>query len=186
MHNIQIIVASVRPGRVGDSIGGWVAESLTGTNGFTFEIVDLKEWQLPLDGEGGQPKHGNGYRNQRTREWSGKIASGDGYVFVTPQYNWGYPASLKNALDQLYHEWSGKPAVIVSYGHRGGVKAADQLRQVLLGLHMTPAQTMPALFLTDETIGSDGRIVDIKSAFASAVPTLRQAIAEMTFKSAGR
>jgi NAD(P)H-dependent FMN reductase len=69
----------------------------------------------------------------------------DAFIFVTPQYNWSIPASLKNALDYLFHEWAGKPAGIVSYGSKGGVKAAEHLRSVLTGLRMRVVGTAPGL-----------------------------------------
>ncbi len=73
------------------------------------------------------------------------MSSAAAIVIVTPQYNWGYPAPLKNALDHLYQKWTGKPLVIVTYGGHGGNKCAAQLRQVAAGLHMRPVATMPGI-----------------------------------------
>jgi NAD(P)H-dependent FMN reductase len=113
--------------------------------------LDLADWPLPMDDETTIPALGT-YESERTRAWSGKIDAAAGYVFVTPQYNWGYPASLKNALDHLHREWRHKAAAIVSYGGHGGGKCAAQLRQVLEALKMRVALTMPALVLTDTMI----------------------------------
>jgi NAD(P)H-dependent FMN reductase len=113
--------------------------------------VDLADWPLPLDDEPAIPALG-AYASEYTRAWSAKIASADGLVFVTPQYNWGYPAGLKNALDHLYREWHGKAAVIVSYGGHGGGKCAAQLRQVAEGLKLRVAATMPGLVLPEEAV----------------------------------
>ncbi|KAF7114933.1 hypothetical protein CNMCM5793_000703 [Aspergillus hiratsukae] len=74
--------------------------------------------------------------------WSEEIASHAGFIFVTPQYEWGYPASIKNAIDYLFHEWKGKPGMIVSYGGHGGGKAAQQLCQVPQGLPMQPVEPL--------------------------------------------
>jgi NAD(P)H-dependent FMN reductase len=87
-------------------------------------------------------------------------------VFVFPQYNWGYPAVLKNALDFLYDEWADKPAGLVTYGNRGGALAAKQLRQVLQGLHMRSTETNIELKIDEAILASDGSFRDINSAFA--------------------
>ena len=85
-----------------------------------------------------------GYTLAASRAWSETIRSYDGFIFVTPQYNWGVPAALKNALDYLFHEWVGKPAMVVSYGGHGGGKAAAALQTVLAGLRMkVEGKTVP-------------------------------------------
>ena len=178
MKHILIVIGSVRPVRVGDQIGPWLQKLASGVSGLTFEIVDLKDWHLPLDDEQHKPADGI-YTQPHSKAWSEKIKTGDGFIFVTPQYNWGYPASLKNALDHLYHEWKGKPAVIVSYGHRGGVKAAAQLHEVLLGLHMAPAPTKPALVFSHEMLDADKRLLDPAGSFAQYEPTILQAVQEL-------
>lgn len=175
-RKIQVIAGSVRPTRICLEVAGWVmAQSVAD---LTLELVDLADWPLPLDGEPGIPQR-DGYTRELTRAWSRKIAEADAYVFVTPQYNWGYPAALKNALDHLYAEWTGKPAAIVSYGFHGGDKCAGQLRQVLQGLRMRPAATMPALSLPEElkTVGTD--LGDPALLFADAAPSVRQAFTEL-------
>ena len=75
----------------------------------------------------------DGYTKEHSRAWSRRIAALDAFVFVTPQYNWGIPAGLKNAIDYLFNEWKGKPAMIVSYGGHGGDKCAAALKLVLGG-----------------------------------------------------
>ncbi|WP_263064799.1 NADPH-dependent FMN reductase [Dickeya dadantii] len=134
MH-IQIIIGSVRKGRIGPKIAGWVKGVLDGIQGNTNEIIDLKKWYLPMDDEPNLPAEGV-YLQEHTKLWSSKVSEADAYIFVFPQYNWGYPASLKNAIDHLYNEWKGKPAAMISYANKGGGKAAEQLHQVLLGIHM--------------------------------------------------
>ncbi|KAJ5928700.1 hypothetical protein N7466_007656 [Penicillium verhagenii] len=108
----------------------------------TLTILDLAAQSLPLYDESVIPAslpptdptpH---YSKEHTRIWSQVVRQYDAFIFVTPQYNWSIPASLKNALDYLFHEWKGKPAGIVTYGSRGGGKAADHLRGVLNGLRM--------------------------------------------------
>lgn len=92
-----------------------------------------------------QVKDPNDYSHDYARTWSAEVRSHSAFIFVMPQYNWGYPAVIKNAIDYLFHEWKGKPAMIVSYGGHGGGKGAAQLRQVLDGVRIRTAETMPAL-----------------------------------------
>ncbi len=115
MHRspILVIAGSVRPRRICIQVANWVAAAGREATDLTFEVVDLKDWPLPMDDEPEIPAAG-GYALDHTRAWSRKIAEAPGFVFVTPQYNWGYPAPLKNALDHLYQEWAGKPAMIVT------------------------------------------------------------------------
>ena len=113
-------------------------------------MVDLQELDLPFLDEPIMASRGR-YEHEHTVRWSELVRAYDGFVFVFPQYNWGYPAVLKNALDFLYHEWANKPAGLVSYGSRGGGLAATQLKQVLQGLHMRRTETNIEL-KTDEAM----------------------------------
>ena len=178
-------MASVRTGRIGPDIARWVAEAGRRNTAHALEIVDLKDWPLPMDDEPGIPAI-HAYAAAHTRAWSVKVAAADAFVFVTPQYNWGYPAPLKNALDHLYKEWSGKPAMIVSYGSRGGGKCASQLRQVLKGLHMKPVSTMPALKLGRERVEANAGAIEAAQVFAHHAPALRRAFAQLDAALGGR
>ena len=175
--SILVIIGSVRAQRICPLIANWVAELGRETIARDFEIVDLKDWPLPMDDEPGVPA-AHDYVTERTKAWSRKISGAGAVVFVTPQYNWGYPAPLKNALDHLYKEWSGKPAMIVSYGSRGGGKCARQLRQVLRGLHMRPVAK--ALFKLDkERIKANTGDIDPAVAFARHHGELKRAFAAL-------
>lgn len=156
--NIQIILGSVRQGRIADQLGAWVRERLAQRGGHTVDLIDLREWPLPPDDEPGIPAYGH-YVQPHTLAWSRKIQQGDAYIFLVPQYNWGYPAPLKNALDHLYTEWQNKPAAIVSYANRGGGKAAAQLGQVLEGLHMRQTAEHAEVQLKELTYDEHKRIV---------------------------
>ncbi len=126
---VGIIVGSTRPTRVGRS----VADELVGmveAAGAEPVMLDLAELRLPLLDEALPPA--SGIRTQpHSIAWAEQVAALDGVVFVTPDYNSGYPAALKNAIDYLKEEWVGKPAVVVSYGWAGGQAAAAQLHAVL-------------------------------------------------------
>ncbi|KAI9301111.1 flavoprotein-like protein [Cunninghamella echinulata] len=158
--NIGVIIGSTRPNRIGKHITQLFLNTITHQHNLSFEIIDLKEWQLPLMNEPGIPSVDD-YIHDLTKQWSDKINSKQGFIFITPQYNWGYPASLKNALDYLFKEWKDKPAIIVSYAHRGGGKAALQLKQVLQGLHMKPVDTMPAIYLNDVPDETESHQADV-------------------------
>jgi len=173
-----VIGGSVRPQRLCLQICDWIAQIGRETAGGAFEVVDLKKQRLPMDDEPEVPATGK-YKHAHTRAWSRKVAGAGAVVFVTPQYNWGYPAALKNALDHLYSEWAGKPAMIVSYGGHGGGRCAAQLRQVLEGLHMKSLATMPALVLPRAMIEGNPGKIDAAETFAGHAAEVRQAFEEL-------
>ncbi len=120
------------------------------------------------------------YEHEHTVRWSGLVRSYDGFVFVFPQYNWGYPAVLKNALDFLYHEWANKPASLVTYGSRGGGLAATQLKQVLQGLHMRGTETNIELRIDAAMLTDDGNLGDIDAALADYLPQVTTLATELS------
>ena len=159
------MIGSNRPRRICPGIAAWVQRALRAAGLLEVELVDLQELDLPFLDEPIMASRGR-YEHEHTVRWSELVRSYDGFVFVFPQYNWGYPAVLKNALDFLYHEWANKPAGLVTYGSRGGGLAATQLKQVLQGLHMRSTETNIEL-KTDETmLTDDGNFHDIDAAFA--------------------
>jgi NAD(P)H-dependent FMN reductase len=175
---LLVILGSTRKGRICPQVAAWVVEIGQAAIEASFEIVDLRDWPLPMDDEPGVPAAGK-YVKEHTLAWSRKVSEGDAVVFVTPQYNWGYPAPLKNALDHLYEEWRDKPAVIVTYGGHGGGKCAQQLRQVALGLNMNSMETMPGLKLARSLIEANDGNVTPERDFADGLPQVRQAFAEL-------
>jgi NAD(P)H-dependent FMN reductase len=175
---VLVIVGSTRAQRIGPQIAAWVAQVGREIISAEIEIVDLKDWPLPMDDEPGVPA-AHDYAFDHTHAWSQKISEASAFVFVTPQYNWGYPAPLKNALDHLYKEWSGKPAMIVTYGGHGGGKCAAQLRQVLKGLHMKPVPIMPGFTITRDRIKANTGVIKPASEFAEQRGTLQRAFAQL-------
>lgn len=171
---ILVIIGSTRPQRIGPSIAAWVADLGKAIVPADYEIIDLRDWPLPMDDEPGIPAQGH-YQQEHTRAWSRKIASAEGFIFVTPQYNWGYPAPLKNAIDHLYAEWRGKAAMIVTYGGHGGGKCAEQLNQVLSGIKMRIVDRMPGLTLAREGIEQNNGTIDPASAFAAHIGEITEA-----------
>jgi len=136
MPHIQIILGSTREGRNGEKVAKWLASLAAGRTDFTSEILDVKEFNLPFFDSAGSPGT-TGVIAPAAQKWSEAVAKGDGYIIVTAEYNHGYPAPLKNALDHLYKDWNDKPVAFVSYGGAaGGVRATEQLRQVVAELRM--------------------------------------------------
>jgi NAD(P)H-dependent FMN reductase len=147
MIKVAIILGSTRPGRNGEAVAQWVYQIAKKRSGAEFELVDIKDFNLPLLDEPVPPSLGQ-YTKPHTQAWSAKIDSFDAYVFVTPEYNHGTSGALKNAIDYLYREWNNKAAGFVSYGGAGGTRAVEQLRLIMAELQVADvrAQVMLSLF----------------------------------------
>jgi len=127
MYKLKVISSTVRPGRKGPVIAEWIAEKARESGEFEVEILDLGEIELPLMLEPNHPRMQK-YELDHTKAWSAKIEEADAFIFVTAEYNYSYPAPLKNALDYLAFEWNYKAAGIVSYGGvSAGARAAIKL-----------------------------------------------------------
>ncbi|RJL32120.1 NADPH-dependent FMN reductase [Bailinhaonella thermotolerans] len=145
MTRIAIIIGSTRPGRRGELVARWVRETaLRHRPDVTFDILDLADFDLPLLDETTPAIFGT-YERSHTQRWSAAVASYDGFVFVTPEYNHSFPAVLKNAIDFLFHEWNDKAAGFVSYGVHQGVRAVEHLRLVLAEVKVATVRTQVAL-----------------------------------------
>ena len=121
MIRIAVIIGSTRPGRNGEAVAKWVYEIARKRSDAEFELVDIKDFNLPLLDEPVPPSLGQ-YTKEHTRVWAAKIDSFDAYVFVTPEYNHGISGALKNAIDFLFKEWNNKAAGFVGYGGAMGVR----------------------------------------------------------------
>src|SRR5467141_1259380 len=135
MIKIAIILGSTRPNRNGEAVAKWVYKVAKKRSDAEFELVDIKDFDLPLLDEPLSPILGQ-YSKPHTRVWAAKIDSFDAYVFVTPEYNHGISGALKNAIDFLFAEWNNKAAGFVSYGGAGGARAVEHLRLVLAEVQM--------------------------------------------------
>lgn len=157
---IQVILGSTRDGRRGGMVANWVNGLAKARTDAEFEFIDLKEWNLPFYNDPKNPSTGE-YSFDYTKKWSEKISEGDGYLIITPEYNHGYPAPLKNALDLLYKEWNNKPIAFVSYGgSAGGARAVEQLKQVAVELEMVPLQMGVSLIRFPQFFDEQGNIKD--------------------------
>jgi NAD(P)H-dependent FMN reductase len=135
---LAIVIGSTRPGRVGPKFAEWFRDRAVAHSSFDVELIDLAQVNLPIFDE---PKHPrlHEYVHQHTIAWSLMVARADAFVFVAPEYNFGYNAALKNALDYLSMEWSDKAVGFVSYGGvAAGTRAVQQLKQVVTALKMVP------------------------------------------------
>ena len=146
MIKIAIIIGSTRPGRVGEAVGRWVFQIAGQRKDAEFELVDIKDFNLPLLDEPVPPSMGK-YSKPHTKVWAEKIASFDAFVFVTPEYNHATSGALKNAIDFLYHEWNNKAAGFVSYGSAGGARAVENLRLIMGELQVADVRSQVMLSL---------------------------------------
>lgn len=158
-HRLAVIVASTREGRLGDRVAGWFADLARQHPEFSVDVVDLAEVGLPAVQSGAHPKSGR--YSPAVQAFAERIGAADAFVVVTPEYNHGYPASLKTALDAVYAEWVAKPAGFVSYGGvSGGIRAVEQLRQVLGELHVVAIRDGVALPMAARMFDEDGELID--------------------------
>ncbi len=136
---IKIILGSVREGRFGDKPAKWITDIASKTEGVEVELLDLKDYMLPIFAEATSPAYVEGkYGTEAVNKWAEKIAEADAFIIVTPEYNHGYPASLKNNIDYLYKEWNKKPVAFVAYGSAGGARVVEQLKEIAVELQMAP------------------------------------------------
>ncbi|WP_250032894.1 NADPH-dependent FMN reductase [Paractinoplanes maris] len=149
MIRIGIILGSTRPNRNGEQVARWVLDIAAQRTDAEFELVDLRDYPMPHLDEPIPPSMGQ-YQNDHTKDWAAKVASFDGFVFVTPEYNHSTSGVLKNAIDYLYAEWNNKAAGFVSYGSVGGARAAEHLRLVVAELQMADVRQQVTLALATE------------------------------------
>jgi len=173
---IGIIVGSNRPTRICLTVAEWVQKEMS-NDSIDLELIDLATIGLPFLDEPEIPAH-HAYQKDHTKAWSELISGYDGFVLVFPQYNWGYPAVLKNALDYLYDEWAGKPVSIMCYGGHGGFQATLAAKLVTQGLRMYNMATNPPLDIDDEMFDEHGQFKDIEAAFARYRQPMRAVSAE--------
>lgn len=147
MIRIAVIVGSTRPGRKSLAVAEWITAAASQRDDARFELVDIADFALPLLDEPVPPARGQ-YQNAHTRTWAEAIASFDGFIFVSPEYNHSIPAALKNAIDYLYAEWADKAAGFVTFGvSGGGLRAAEHLRLILAELSVATVRSQVGLSL---------------------------------------
>ncbi|HVA89206.1 MAG TPA: NAD(P)H-dependent oxidoreductase [Chloroflexota bacterium] len=190
MPTLMIIIASTRPGRVGLPVAQWFHERTKVHAGFTIDLVDLAELKLPFMDEPNHPRLRR-YTHQHTKDWSARVAGADAFVFVMPEYNYGFNAPLKNAIDFLHHEWAYKPVGFVSYGGiAAGTRAVQMIKLVVTTLKMAPLFEAVSIPFVAQFIDDEGKVraneimetaatamLDELGRWVTALQTLRQGAA---------
>jgi len=173
---LRIIIGSTRPGRVGPSVAAWITERAVEHGGFDVQVTDLAELNLPMLDEPNHPRLRQ-YTHQHTRDWSALVDASDAFIFVTPEYNYGFNAALKNAIDYLFHEWHNKPAGIVSYGGiAAGTRATQMLKQVLTALKIMPVPEAVNIPFVAQHLDEDKRFKSTEVIEASATAMLDEVL----------
>ncbi|MGW5861740.1 GNAT family N-acetyltransferase [Streptomyces sp. NPDC055239] len=174
---ILVMVCSTRPGALGPAIGTWLTQALTSrATQLQAELVTvrLSDLALPFLDEEAHPSSGI-YQHEHTRQWSAMVSAADGFIVVTPEYNYGMPATLKNALDYLGGEWAWKPIGFVSYGNTSaGTRAVQHAKQVATTLRLVPLGATVAMRITDAT--EHGKVIPDPARDAAAAGVLDELI----------
>lgn len=173
---LQVITASTRRGRKGHLVAEWFLERARSHAGFEIEPIDLAEVALPLFDEPSHPRLGN-YEHEHTKEWSRTVSRADAYVFVTPEYDYGPPASLVNALQHLSREWAYKPVGFVSYGGvSGGTRSVQVTKLTVTALRMVPLVEAVAIPFFSQYIDKETGRFDPGEVQAKAAATMLDAL----------
>ncbi|MGI5292019.1 NADPH-dependent FMN reductase [Nonomuraea polychroma] len=182
---IAVIVGSTRPGRKGSAVGRWVLDHAKGRESGAYDLLELEQFGLALLAEPIVPGAANrAYENAQTRVWSRTIDEYDGFVWVTPEYNFGVPGAFKNAFDVLYPEWNHKAVGFVAYGADGGVRAVEHWRSIVANARMIAVRAQVSLSLFHDWQGEEfaplerragelGRVLDELEEMAAALEPLR-------------
>lgn len=148
---VEVIVGSVREGRIGMAVADWFVARAAQQPDWSVSVIDLAELMLPTDFS----------PSEAAEELRRRIERADAVVAVTPEYNHGYSAALKTALDSVKHEWRAKPIGFVSYGGvSGGLRATEQLRQVVAELHMVSVRQSVSIHQARKQFRSPNPTVD--------------------------
>jgi NAD(P)H-dependent FMN reductase len=168
---IKMIVGSTRANRFSDKPAQWTFDLASARPDFDVERLDLREYELPFFEEPLPPGFAkDNYTNPAIIRWREKIREADGFIICTPEYNHGYPAVLKNALDTVYHAWSRKAVAFVSWGGAGGTRGVEQLRLVTIELDMVPIRF--AVHISNPWLIKDSKDIDTEQNRQSAAALL--------------
>jgi NAD(P)H-dependent FMN reductase len=168
---LQVIIGSTRPGRVGSAVADWIIDRARARGDFEVEVTDLAVLNLPIFDEPNHPRLRR-YVNQHTKDWSEIVERSDAFIFVIPEYNYGFNAAIKNAIDYLNAEWQHKPVGFVSYGGvAAGTRAVQMLKQVVTTLKMVPMFDAVNIPFVQQFLDADRKLQpnDIMEAAATAM-----------------
>jgi NAD(P)H-dependent FMN reductase len=179
MPRLQIVIASTRPGRVGLPVARWFEGRARAHGAFEVEVADLLELGLPFVDEPNHPRLRQ-YTRQHTKDWGAKVDAADAFAFVMPEYNYGFNAPLKNAIDFLHHEWRYKPVGFVSYGGvSAGTRAVQMIKQVVTALNMFALNEAVSIPFVAQFIDDEGE-VDANETMEKAADALLDGLARMS------
>lgn len=171
---LHVVLASTRPGRKGLAWAEWFSAVARRHGGFEVVDIDLAEVALPFMDEPNHPRLGQ-YLHQHTLDWSASVTGADAFVFVTPEYNYGYNAVLKNAIDYLHTEWADKAVGFLGYGGIGaGTRAIQQLKQVVTTLRMVPVFESVNVAFAAQALGEDGQVLPDEARDLAATAMLEE------------
>jgi NAD(P)H-dependent FMN reductase len=176
MLNLKIIVGSTRPGRAADRVVPWITSLASQHPAFSAEVLDLRDWPLPFFAETlqtvGDPRN-PAYSDPIIKRWNQRIADGDAYLFITPEYNHSVPAVLKNAIDSVFASFAfrNKPAAFAGYsgGIAAGVRAIEHLAHIAIEAEMVPLRSSVLIPLAGTAFGQDGDPKDPEAALAAGI-----------------
>ncbi|MFM0385701.1 NADPH-dependent FMN reductase [Paraburkholderia dipogonis] len=160
MTTISVIIGSTREGRFSEKPAKWIFEQIQKREGVKAQLLDLRDFPLPFFDQPVPPAMPGRapYENEVVKKWTAEIAQSDGFVFVTPEYNYGPSAVLKNSIDWVYPEWNRKATAFVSYGGAAGARSVQQLREIAVELQLAPVRSavhIPASTLWAHFQGGD-------------------------------
>lgn len=159
-YSLKVILGSTREKRFGEQPAKWIVTKAKELADFDVELLDLRDFTLPYFDEAVSPSQlKEPYKNPQVATWTKKIEEGDAFVIVTPEYNHGYSAVLKNALDYVYKEWNNKPVAFVGYGSVGGARSVEQLRQVAVELQMAPIRAGVHIVAPWNMLDANGQLI---------------------------
>ena len=135
---VQVITGTTREGRFSEKVAAWAEGELQRRTDFEIETVDLRDHILPFFDGIAPARRGREYPSDEVARLGRTIDRADGFIVLTAEYNHGYPAVLKNAMDWTFVEWRRKPITFVGWGNVGGARAIEQLRNVAVEFEMAP------------------------------------------------
>jgi NAD(P)H-dependent FMN reductase len=176
MLDLKVIIGSTRPGRAADRVMPWITAAARAHGEFGVDVIDLRDWELPIFGETfatvGDPRN-PAFSVPVVKQWNAKIAEGDAYLFITPEYNHSVPAVLKNAIDSVFATFAfrTKPSACVAYsgGIAGGVRAVEHLAHIAIEAEMVPLRNNVVIPFVGEAFGEDGQPRDHRTRAAAKI-----------------
>jgi NAD(P)H-dependent FMN reductase len=172
--NLKIITSTTRQGRKGVSVAAWITELAKRNGNYNIELLDLAQINLPFMDEPNHPRLKQ-YQHEHTKRWSETINAADAFIIVLAEYNFGFPAPIKNAIDYLYNEWMHKPVAFVNYGGvSGGLRSTQMLKQVVTAVHMMPVVDQVNIPFFAKNINENGTFVPEETITKSAGAMLKE------------